>query len=92
MHWFKVDDKGMLCECKSTRAHLPSSKFWLFEPRCATHNIGGWYIETLWRNASAHSATMHRQQDELRDENSGNFVNKKGHMTSSDWMGRPLGL
>ncbi|MCO5609577.1 hypothetical protein L7F22_063807, partial [Adiantum nelumboides] len=49
VHWFKVDGKRMLCECKSTRARLPSSKYWLFEPRCEKHDIGGWYIETLSR-------------------------------------------
>lgn len=49
VHWFKVDGKRMLCECKSSRARLPSSKYWLFEPRCEKHNIGGWYIETLFR-------------------------------------------
>ncbi|KAH7277189.1 hypothetical protein KP509_39G038200 [Ceratopteris richardii] len=49
VHWFKVDGKRMLCECKSTRARLPSSKYWLFEPRCDKHDVGGWYFETLWR-------------------------------------------
>lgn len=52
MHWFKINGKRMLCECRSTRACLPSSKFWVFEPRCGKHNIGGWYIESLWRNGS----------------------------------------
>ncbi|KAI5072225.1 hypothetical protein GOP47_0012331 [Adiantum capillus-veneris] len=58
MHWFKIDGRRMLCECKSTRARLPSSKYWLFEPRCEKHDIGGWYIETLfrrWQRGSKHA-------------------------------------
>ena len=28
-------------------------RYWLFAPRSATHNIGGWYIET-WNNQVLH--------------------------------------
>ncbi|KAK9749562.1 hypothetical protein RND81_02G134600 [Saponaria officinalis] len=50
MHWFQVGDKVSICECRCTRARLPPSKYWLFEPRCSTHDIGGWYVETYGRD------------------------------------------
>ncbi|KAL8160721.1 hypothetical protein V2J09_002258 [Rumex salicifolius] len=46
MHWFQIRDEVSVCECRCTRARLPPSKFWLFEPRCSMHDIGGWYVET----------------------------------------------
>jgi len=47
MLWF--GDKGIL-ECKCSRAWLPSSKYWYFEPRKDSHDIGGWYYE-IQRNS-----------------------------------------
>lgn len=50
MHWFQLADEVSICECRCTRARLPPSKYWLFEPRCSMHDIGGWYIETYGRD------------------------------------------
>ncbi|XP_051140564.1 uncharacterized protein LOC127257992 [Andrographis paniculata] len=50
LHWFRVGEKFSVCECRCTRARLLPSKYWLFEPRSATHDIGGWYIETFGRD------------------------------------------
>jgi hypothetical protein len=31
--------------CRAVRAWLPPSAFWLFEPRQASHDVGGWSFE-----------------------------------------------
>lgn len=43
MTWFKASGS---CECRCRRASLLPSRYWIFAPRSATHNVGGWYIET----------------------------------------------
>ncbi|KAK4262372.1 hypothetical protein QN277_027940 [Acacia crassicarpa] len=50
MHWYQIGEKVSICECRCTRAKLPSSKYWLFEPRCGLHDIGGWYVETYGKD------------------------------------------
>ncbi|KAG0561347.1 hypothetical protein KC19_9G057500 [Ceratodon purpureus] len=50
MTWFNSSGR---CECRCRRASLLPSRYWLFAPRSATHNIGGWYIET-WNNQVLH--------------------------------------
>ncbi|KAL3525623.1 hypothetical protein ACH5RR_013995 [Cinchona calisaya] len=65
MHWYQVGDKASVCECRCTRAQLPPSKFWLFEPRCSTHDIGGWYVETFGRDKKARSVLSQRYWDAL---------------------------
>ncbi|XP_004289486.1 PREDICTED: uncharacterized protein LOC101295761 isoform X1 [Fragaria vesca subsp. vesca] len=50
MHWYGLGDNVSVCECRCTRARLPPSKFWLFEPRCGMHDIGGWYVETYGKD------------------------------------------
>ncbi|KAK9163724.1 hypothetical protein Syun_004626 [Stephania yunnanensis] len=63
MHWYKVGDEVSTCECRCSRARLPPSKFWLFEPRCDLHDIGGWYIETFDRDKKGRTVPSQRYWD-----------------------------
>ncbi|KAI3441022.1 J domain-containing protein [Psidium guajava] len=63
MHWYQCGDNISICECRSTRARLPPSKFWLFEPRCAMHDIGGWYVETFGRDEKSKTVPSQRYWD-----------------------------
>eukprot|EP00898_Chlorokybus_atmophyticus_P002836 jgi/Chlat1/3553/Chrsp234S03553 len=46
MHWMRMLSNGKAaCECSSQRAKLPPARLWLFAPREASHNGGGWYFE-----------------------------------------------
>ncbi|XP_020521387.1 uncharacterized protein LOC18431816 isoform X2 [Amborella trichopoda] len=63
MHWYLVGDDVAACECRCSRAWLPSSKFWLFEPRCGMHDIGGWYIETFGRDKKGKTVPSKRKWD-----------------------------
>ncbi|GER30952.1 chaperone protein dnaJ [Striga asiatica] len=65
LHWFHVGEKVSVCECRCTRARLPPSKFWLFEPRSAMHDIGGWYIETFGRDNKGKTVPGQRYWDSL---------------------------
>lgn len=65
MNWYRIGDKVSVCECRCTRARLPPSKFWLFEPRCGTHDIGGWYVETFGRNKKGQTVPSQRYWDGL---------------------------
>ncbi|KAK8952645.1 hypothetical protein KSP40_PGU012128 [Platanthera guangdongensis] len=55
------EDKIPTYECRCTRARLPSSKFWLFEPRSYMHDIGGWYVETFGQNKMGRTVLSRRQ-------------------------------
>ncbi|GKU94847.1 hypothetical protein SLEP1_g8282 [Rubroshorea leprosula] len=63
MHWYPVGEKVSVCECRCCRARLPPSKFWLFEPRCSTHDIGGWYIETFGKDKKGRTVPSQRYWD-----------------------------
>ncbi|XP_057544905.1 uncharacterized protein LOC130824045 isoform X2 [Amaranthus tricolor] len=63
VHWFQLGDEVSICECRCTRARLPPSKFWLFEPRCNTHDIGGWYVETYGRDRKSRTVPSQRYWD-----------------------------
>uniref|UniRef100_A0A7N2R6S0 Uncharacterized protein n=2 Tax=Quercus lobata TaxID=97700 RepID=A0A7N2R6S0_QUELO len=63
MHWFGVGEEVSVCECRCSRARLPPSKFWLFEPRSAMHDIGGWYVETFGRDKKGHTVLSQRHWD-----------------------------
>ncbi|KAK7406479.1 hypothetical protein VNO78_08106 [Psophocarpus tetragonolobus] len=65
MHWYNMGDKVSVCECRCTRARLPPSKFWLFEPRCGFHDIGGWYVETYGRGKNGRTMPSQRFWDGL---------------------------
>ncbi|KAK9097218.1 hypothetical protein Sjap_022715 [Stephania japonica] len=63
MHWYKFGDEVSTCECRCSRARLLPSKFWLFEPRCDMHDIGGWYIETFDRDKKGRALPSQRYWD-----------------------------
>ncbi|KAL2348335.1 hypothetical protein Fmac_002335 [Flemingia macrophylla] len=65
MHWYQVSEKVSACECRCTRARLPPSKFWLFEPRCGFHDIGGWYVETYGKDKNGRTMPSQRFWDGL---------------------------
>ncbi|KAG5069946.1 hypothetical protein JHK85_002323 [Glycine max] len=65
MHWYEVGEKVSVCECRCTRARLPPSKFWLFEPRCGFHDIGGWYVETYGKDKNGRTMPSQRFWDGL---------------------------
>ncbi|KAM7516469.1 hypothetical protein LguiA_006052 [Lonicera macranthoides] len=68
MHWYQMGDEASVCECRCTRARLPPSKFWLFEPRCGMHDIGGWYVETYGRDKKGRNVPSQRYWDGFDDE------------------------
>ncbi|KAK9053268.1 hypothetical protein SSX86_029901 [Deinandra increscens subsp. villosa] len=63
MHWYQLGEKASVCECRCTRARLPPSKYWLFEPRCGLHDIGGWYVETYGRDNKGKTVLSQRYWD-----------------------------
>lgn len=65
LHWFRVGKEVSVCECRCSRARLPPSKFWLFEPRSAMHDIGGWYVETFGRDNKGKTVPAQRYWDGL---------------------------
>ncbi|XP_009783365.1 uncharacterized protein [Nicotiana sylvestris] len=65
MHWYRLGDEVSTCECRCRRARLPPSKFWLFEPRCGMHDIGGWYVETFGRDKKGRNVLSQRYWDGL---------------------------
>ncbi|GAB2282681.1 hypothetical protein Dimus_017219 [Dionaea muscipula] len=64
MHWFQLGDEVSICECRCTKARLPPSKYWLFEPRCSMHDIGGWYVETFGCDKKARTVPSARYWDD----------------------------
>ncbi|POO00758.1 Terminal organelle assembly protein [Trema orientale] len=80
MHWYGLEEEVSVCECRCSRASLPPSKrlscsrlfklaygyrFWLFEPRCGMHDIGGWYVETFGRDKKGRTIPSQRYWDGL---------------------------
>ncbi|XP_072952529.1 uncharacterized protein [Typha angustifolia] len=63
MHWYQVGGEVSNCECRCSRARLPPSRYWLFEPRCYMHDVGGWYIETFGRDKKGKTVPSPRQWD-----------------------------
>ncbi|KAL4568761.1 hypothetical protein LXL04_024376 [Taraxacum kok-saghyz] len=64
MQWFQMGDNNVsVCECRCTRARLPPSKYWLFQPRDGLHDIGGWYVETYGRDIKGKNVPSQRYWD-----------------------------
>jgi len=40
-------------------------RFWLFEPRCGFHDIGGWYVETYGKDKHGRTKPSQRFWDGL---------------------------
>ncbi|KAH9297688.1 hypothetical protein KI387_029370, partial [Taxus chinensis] len=76
MHWYNVGQKFSACECRCTRARLPPSKFWIFEPRCENHDIGGWYVETFGRTKKGKTIPFGRHWQSLNDYDESEFMGK----------------
>lgn len=38
-------------------------RYWLFEPRCGMHDIGGWYVETFGRDKKGQTIPCQRYWD-----------------------------
>jgi hypothetical protein len=68
LHWYEIGEESSVCECRCTRARLPPSKYWLFEPRCEMHDIGGWYVETYGRDKKGRNGPCQRFWDGFDDE------------------------
>ncbi|CAL9056681.1 uncharacterized protein LOC135581321 isoform X1 [Musa acuminata AAA Group] len=68
MHWYQVHGEASACECRCSRARLPPSKYWLFEPRCCLHDVGGWYIETFGRDKKGKTVPSQRQWDGMIEQ------------------------
>ncbi|KAJ4805945.1 Chaperone protein DnaJ [Rhynchospora pubera] len=67
MHWYRVGGEVSICECRSSRARLPPSRYWLFEPRCYMHDIGGWYVETFGRDNKGRAVLSPRHWGSFAD-------------------------
>ncbi|KAH0469040.1 hypothetical protein IEQ34_002272 [Dendrobium chrysotoxum] len=68
MHWFQIGDGEVSAyECRCTRARLPPSKFWLFEPRSSMHDVGGWYVETFGQNKKGRTVLSRRHWDGVNE-------------------------
>ncbi|XP_026657907.2 uncharacterized protein LOC103700810 isoform X1 [Phoenix dactylifera] len=67
VRWFRVGGEVSSCECQCSRAGLPPSKYWLFEPRCSMHDIGGWYIETFGQDKKRRTVPSQRQWDGMTE-------------------------
>ncbi|KAL8091499.1 hypothetical protein AgCh_033932 [Apium graveolens] len=65
LHWYHIGDEASVCECRCRRARLPPSRFWLFEPRCGLHDIGGWNVETFGRDKKGRNVLSQRYWDGL---------------------------
>ncbi|RAL40738.1 hypothetical protein DM860_008436 [Cuscuta australis] len=50
---------------KETHPDLAQTRFWLFEPRCGMHDIGGWYVETFGRDKKGRTVPSQRHWDGL---------------------------
>lgn len=48
LQWHTINGQ---CLWRCRRAHLPPAHLWLFPPRSANHNIGGWYFERYGRGS-----------------------------------------
>lgn len=82
MHWYQFGQKGASCECRCTRARLPPSKFWIFEPRCENHDIGGWYVETFGRDKKGQAVPSRRQWQNLNDCGGAQFTERASEGSS----------
>ncbi|KAG7540026.1 Chaperone J-domain superfamily [Arabidopsis thaliana x Arabidopsis arenosa] len=67
LHWYRIGEKVSICECRCSRAKLPPSKFWLFEPRCGLHDVGGWYVETYGKDKKSRTVLAQRFWDGLEE-------------------------
>ncbi|KAL9273413.1 hypothetical protein AKJ16_DCAP06833 [Drosera capensis] len=45
------------------QAYIFFNRYWLFEPRCSMHDIGGWYVETYGRDKKARTVPSARYWD-----------------------------
>ncbi|CAA7393567.1 unnamed protein product [Spirodela intermedia] len=69
MHWYAIGEEIATCECRCSRARLPPSRFWLFEPRSCMHDIGGWYVETFGRDKRGRTTPSKREWDGTMEHN-----------------------
>ncbi|XP_057833813.1 uncharacterized protein LOC131044500 isoform X2 [Cryptomeria japonica] len=82
MYWYDVGQENSACECRCTRARLPPSKFWIFEPRCEKHDIGGWYVETFGRDKKGKTIPFGRHWQSLNYYDGSKFMGRSSHQSS----------
>eukprot|EP00850_Spirogloea_muscicola_P021738 SM000260S09934 [mRNA] locus=s260:24718:26818:+ [translate_table: standard] len=78
MQWYELQGARQPCVCRARRAHLVSSRYWLFEPRCRTHDQGGWYFEMFNSNAQIPAAIRSNPSAEIL-----NMAERRFHRSSA---------
>lgn len=53
------------CTYRCYNCNFFLDRFWLFEPRCGMHDIGGWYVETFGRDKKGRNVPSQRYWDGL---------------------------
>ncbi|KAK3032899.1 hypothetical protein RJ639_034947 [Escallonia herrerae] len=58
-----VSDGSLVWDVRPSLPKVVFYRFWLFEPRCGMHDIGGWYVETFGRDKKGWTIPSQRYWD-----------------------------